>query len=627
MTPKHAVLVLSFLIIFSVRLPAQWVSQELNLSPGWNAVYLELDPEPNSCDALLEGLPVEGVWMYNTRVSQIQFLRDPAEMVAERSHWMVWRPANHADRDSADLFRLLGARAYLIKVTGTEEIRWVLTGRVAERKHVWDADNKNFVGFCVDEDNPPTFETFFKSSPAHAGQPVYRLNPADGKWAEVIAPSVTKMRRGEGFWISVKGSTDWQGPFTFTSNTGSGLLFGKTMTEIEAGLENMTNSDLNISIRESPSATPPPDRPPIPGDVPLSWFKIDFTEKVNDWIPVEDDGFVCQLKSGQERPLRMMVRRSDVDPIDPDLFPDPVYQSILELSDGNGFIIRVPVTAGLFSSHSALSGGKKRHAGALPSNLPYNIRRGLWVGNVEVSAVAEVNSTIDPLTPKPTDTGFNFLIIVHIDSEDNARLLNEAYIMKTAAMYVQDPTDPQSTILADPGEYVILTEATNLENYEGVRRLGHEVVGSRISTIAYASSQPDVIKSSHFTSPLSSTVFPVLMSADSSTSPILFCTLKLDYNDPLNPFKHKYHPDHDNLTERFDAALPEGKESWDIARLIRLEFTKNDPSAGAPSSEWGDTKIGGTYHETITGIHRYPINVRGKFVLKYTLGVETLGDK
>ena len=52
----------------------------------------------------------------------------------------------------------------------------------------------------------------------------------------------------------------------------------------------------------------------------------------------------------------------------------------------------------------------------------------------------------------------------------------------------------------------------------------------------------------------------------------------LDYNHPLNPFKHVYHPDHDNLNERFEQPpLPEGRESFTVTRNVAFEFTATDP--------------------------------------------------
>lgn len=47
---------------------SQWLTQEFSLRPGWNAIFLEARPEPDSCDIQFATIPVEGVWFFNSRV-------------------------------------------------------------------------------------------------------------------------------------------------------------------------------------------------------------------------------------------------------------------------------------------------------------------------------------------------------------------------------------------------------------------------------------------------------------------------------------------------------------------------------------------------------------------------------
>ncbi|HSH15605.1 MAG TPA: hypothetical protein VLD18_06210, partial [Verrucomicrobiae bacterium] len=54
-------------------LRAQWHQQSIQLRPGWNAVFLEVRPEPEDCDTLLAGLPVESVWDWNRSADSVQF--------------------------------------------------------------------------------------------------------------------------------------------------------------------------------------------------------------------------------------------------------------------------------------------------------------------------------------------------------------------------------------------------------------------------------------------------------------------------------------------------------------------------------------------------------------------------
>jgi hypothetical protein len=92
-------------------------------------------------------------------------------------------------------------------------------------------------------------------------------------------------------------------------------------------------------------------------------------------------------------------------------------------------------------------------------------------------------------------------------------------------------------------------------------------------------------------------------------------TIPLAYDAATNPFVHAYHPDHDNRNARFDAKLPAGVESPTIARVCNFTFTR-DPIAGANAQGWGSTVLGGTYAETITGLHKRPITVTGTFELR-----------
>jgi hypothetical protein len=102
--------------------------------------------------------------------------------------------------------------------------------------------------------------------------------------------------------------------------------------------------------------------------------------------------------------------------------------------------------------------------------------------------------------------------------------------------------------------------------------------------------------------------------------------IALDYNHPLNPFKHVFHPDHNNLDERFEQASPEGKESFTVTRTIALEFSDTDALGLTPPS-WGESELGGVYHETITGLHRAPIRIRGNFRLVRASRVVALNDQ
>jgi hypothetical protein len=99
--------------------------------------------------------------------------------------------------------------------------------------------------------------------------------------------------------------------------------------------------------------------------------------------------------------------------------------------------------------------------------------------------------------------------------------------------------------------------------------------------------------------------------------------LTIGYNDASNPFVHQYHPDHDNKSPRGDA-LPAGVESYNIRRVCSFQFTPSPPAGAGSSFGWGSSVIGGTYVETITGIHKDPLQVTGTFELRRASEIKTL---
>jgi hypothetical protein len=134
-----------------------------------------------------------------------------------------------------------------------------------------------------------------------------------------------------------------------------------------------------------------------------------------------------------------------------------------------------------------------------------------------------------------------------------------------------------------------------------------EIIGRRASSAAFGFTQPVALAGGEF------------------GTGTLTNKLTLDYNHPLNPFRHVYHPDHNNLDERFEQTLPEGKESFSVTRSLRLEFTTTDPLGLNPPG-WRDTEVGGMYRETISGLHRSAINVSGNFRLVRVLTTAALNE-
>jgi hypothetical protein len=86
------------------------MNQAIILQPGWNAIFLEVQPEPRSCDAIFSGIPIESVWGWNRRFSPVQFIRDANSLVAPSPDWLTYVPAGNPMYSQKTLYNLEGGK-------------------------------------------------------------------------------------------------------------------------------------------------------------------------------------------------------------------------------------------------------------------------------------------------------------------------------------------------------------------------------------------------------------------------------------------------------------------------------------------------------------------------------------
>lgn len=596
---------------------AQWTNQTIVLRPGWNAVFLELQPEPRECDALFAGIPVESVWAWNRRFSPVQFIQDPEQLIAGQPDWLTYVPASHPARATMNLFTLQGSRAYLIKLPdNAAQVSWTFLGRPTLRRPEWLADSFNFAGFPLDAGNGPTFQNFFASSPAHAGQRVYRL--VNGLWSQVVSPSTTRLVRGEAFWIFCRGQSTFAGPLEVAVEQGDGLDYGRLLTEQTLTLRNNSATTNTFTVRQLTSMLPAGNNyPALAGTVPLNYFQMDVGQNQLDvrWLALPAQLTVV-LGPGQERGVRLEAKRADMAPFTPPPgVTDVLYQSMLEVRDGTGSRRLVGVTAdGLqtFTAGAVGGGGGIRLAAVQPVHL----RAGLWVGSAAINKVNQPGSTSAPNVPLPAATEFQFRLLIHVDNNGQARLLQKVIQMWKDGTFTTDTNGFQ--VVDEPGRYVLVTDERFIPNFSGAALRDGEPVGRRVSSAAFGFRMP------------------VPMTGEfGSTNGQLRCSVGLDYNDELNPFKHRFHPDHNNLD---DSAPPQPlpvrtnlhglrytAECPAVNRDITLQFTAGDPEK-LTLAGFGDNQLAGIYRETLTGLHKDALQIEGVFRLNQASRIGVLND-
>jgi hypothetical protein len=529
----------------------QEVQQRFELHPGWNAIYLELTPQQADLASVLRGVQVESVWAWNPRRASVQYIQNPDELLPAHSGWLVFYPADHPAAFLTTLFALQGGRAYLIKLGGATPVPWTVSGRPTMQPTVWVPNAFNLVGAAIKLDAPPTFAAFFAPSSAHAGQEIYRLR-ANGKWVRVADPATTAMRPGEACWIYSAGASRYAGPLRLQLDQGDGLDYGRTLVEQTLRLTNLAADPTTMTVRLFPAVQPAAQ------PVPLVYWNPGRDPTTADWHPLPET-LTMPAAAGETLRLRLAVKR-------PAGQAEWRYQSTLEITSGTGMRLLVPVSAR----------GRDQ--------------AGLWVGYAVLNAVSEPAAPT-PNTPTPTASEFQFRLLLHVDNAGQTRLLKEVIQMWQEGTTKPDPQHPGVRIVDKPGRFVLLTDEALLAQYAGAALRNGHPVGRRLSSAAFDFAGQVLPLSGGFGERLTGTI-PL---------PAGFTT---------NPFKHQYHPDHNNLDE---AGRPHA-EAYAMTRQLTLEFTADEPS-GPPSVSWGDTENGGVYREVITGLHKHDIVVQGFFRL------------
>ena len=551
-----AALVCSF-AIHSGR--AQTITQTITLQPGWNAVWLEVQPADNSTDSVFANLPIASAWTRAERLSSVEFIQDPSEATFNGAGWLGWFHPSRPEAFLGNLFTLQANRAYLVRCTNTAAVVWNIVGRPSLRAAEWVPDAYTLRGLPVEVLSPPTFQNFFRHSRAHydpsSGQleKIYRLN-ASGQWVQVAGSDVAKS--GEAYWIYTREASDYLAPLDAQLNLGDGLDFGAGLTELNVQLNNRGAAPMNALLREFAG----------PANSILSYYEFNPTLG-GQWRAIGNP-LVTSMQGQARTQLRLAARRQHLS--------GNLYESVLEIRDGAGTRLLVPLRA-----------EKDTRAQVATT--------GLWIGSATLDAVSEPHSA-NPTNPTPTKSELSLRLIVHVDAGGQARLLKEVIQMWRDGTYTNDASG--NRLVDKPGEYVLLTDETLIPLFKGATLRDGESAGRRISTIGYDF-------------PASSSNNFLILSGGFAIGQKLTGTNTLPFDHPTNPFKHKYHPDHDNLDPRFEEPAV---ESYTTERRIELEPSASPPD-GPAVPDYGYNVLGGTYRETITGIHKSAIHVRGTFRL------------
>ncbi len=214
-------------------------------------------------------------------------------------------------------------------------------------------------------------------------------------------------------------------------------------------------------------------------------------------------------------------------------------------------------------------------------------------------------------SPTFTPAAMDLRLMVHAASNGTVRLLKDVIQMWKEGTYAP-AADGTNIVIAVPGHFVLLTDDSLIEGYRGVGLKDGTPVGRRMSAVGFDFEGTSL--------EMAGAVGPAGYLVVTNVIPPGFRT---------NPFRHKYHPDHDNLDARYSGYLQEAPE---ITRVIGLYFSTRYPpdplvAEQTPPPGWGATVLGGTYYEVLTGLHKNPVHVMGHFEMQRVTVVGALNDE
>lgn len=585
------------LLAFTVSARAQWLTESIGLTNGWNAVYLHIDASHDTLEHLVgDDLdnPITEVWAWKPNATTMQYIQNPQEPVDTSSQWLYWI---RNSTEPGTLERLTGNTAYLVRVSpSVSTYTWTLKGKPLAPAYEWTTTGLNFLGFPTVPSNPPDFEDFLAQSPElQQSAEIYHYVGGDlgsGNPKRLYVLRGTPVTRGKAVWIRAGTLFNrYFAPFELLVSSPSGISFGDHMSAASLRLRNLTTNELTVTLKLIESETPPAGQTAIVGVPPLLIRgALNTTNLTYGYTNVPIDTprtwtLAPKGTEGSETEVVLGLDRSSMTGSVGDFLA-----GVLRFADSLDFAqVNLSVSAQVGS------------------------RSGLWVGN---AAVMEVG---------------HYLKSYQRDSADNPVMDdNGQYIINSVNTNLGAVAYPYSLRLIvhnpDAGEAVLLQRV-----YVGPDANTNLVVANQQSALNQAKlDQARRISATHL--PWSSANAGWAFDSRFGSSTNLTTSVTLDFDDHAsNPFLHTYHPDHDNLDARFKNALAQGSESYSVQRNVQLIVTP--PADDFTSLTGSGDSITGEYVESIQvlGLARSggtfdtrTFEVRGGFLLHRIAETPTL---
>ncbi len=356
---------------------AQWLTQSLSLTNGWNAVFLHVDASYDVLDQQIgedTNNPIQEIWRWNPP-SLSQLTDTPLDPTAG-TEWTSWVRGGNNNA----LQRVSGNRAYLVRVSaGANGYTWNLMGQPVAPLTDWTVSGLNLIGFPTVPVAPPKFDAFLAQAPElqSAVPEIYWYKGGDlGLYNPALLPSplfrLTPVKRGQAYWIrSGTVFNRYFGPFEVMLGGDTGVQFKDNLSTRTFRLKNLTTNTMSVTLRLVGSEAPPSGQsnivsvPPllVRGSINLSNLTYSHTE-----LPAGGTltyGLAARGLAGSEMEVVLGLNRYAITSN-----PGTLLAGILRFTDSLGYSqVDVPV--------SAVAGS----------------RAGLWGGNASITQVGQYLKT------------------------------------------------------------------------------------------------------------------------------------------------------------------------------------------------------------------------------------------
>ncbi|MBL9168988.1 MAG: hypothetical protein JNN07_14705 [Verrucomicrobiales bacterium] len=572
---------------------AQWLTQNLPLRPGWNAVYLHVDlSHTNLLDLVGRDAsnPIQEIWLWNVTPSAAEFLVTPSTPSDSGTEWITWKRSQAA---TSKLQRLVGNTAYLVRLANdAASTTWAIKGKPVPPQYQWTSSGLNFLDLPVIQGQGPTYQAFLSEQPGMLQAEIYRYTTGELGDSNPyrVDPSSETLVRGEAVWIRANGAFNrYFGPFELELPGSKGVEFGDSIGQMRIRVRNVTARTNVVTVQLLNSESAPagqtairPDLMPmlVRGERDQTTLKYAFTNLLTpqSWTlsPKGREGSATEVVLGINRSA-MTGNAGDL------------YAGILRFTDSlNHSQVDVPVSAIVAST------------------------QGLWVGQATVNAVntdlvkykratnaaafASIVSQLDPSVTYQWQSNSGMILIS--GGPNKGRYVEDGRI---SSKDVARPF-PLRLILHDDGANIRLLRQV----YHGYGKA--ENSSNLIVTTSQEQLDPGRLTTARRISAVHLPASGAIggWRCDGKMLPDSVVTtadpVSSDFDDADNPFVHNYHPDHDNLDATFKERSAQGQESYTLNRRLALGFAAAGDDFETLTA--GSSRLVGNYSETVTLLGR-----------------------